>query len=150
MLTLLTLLFTGAAFGLIPLLVLMALLERSFSRLWLSNGENFFKFFDLAMALEDEDGLEEIDGLDWTDDFGLVNFGSFFTGLLLRPSKSMTNVSQPSRLTTSCTMNDAFESQYWYELSFFKTSLFFRMTLGFLAKRRPTFLFWIKISFQTC
>ena len=78
------------------------------------------------MALGDEDGVDEADGLDWTEDFGRVSIGGFLTGLLLTPSKSMTNVSQPSRLTTSWTMNDTFESQYSYALaSTFSTSLLF-------------------------
>ena len=74
-------------------------------------------FLDLTVALGEENGVHKVDRvdglLDGVKDFGRDNFGGgFFLG-----SKSMTNVSQMPRLTTSWTRNSAFGSTYLYELS---------------------------------
>ena len=121
-------------------------------------------FIDLTLALGEEDGL---DALDWLlEDFGRVNLGGFFLvfdEIPSSPSKSITNVSQPPRLTTSCTRNETFGSQYLYELSFFDRSLFelsfldlsfrsticplfLRLTLLFLTGCPPPLSWSFKIS----
>ena len=69
-------------------------------------------FFDLTVALGEENGVDKVDGVDGVKDFGRDNFG----GAFLLGSKSMTNVSQMPRLTMSWTRNSAFGSTYLYEL----------------------------------
>jgi hypothetical protein len=77
----------------------MALFEASFWRFRLSRGA----CFDFALARGDEDdGLDRLDG---EVSRGCASLGGRGRDLPASPSKSMTKVSQPSRLTTSRTRN---------------------------------------------